>query len=116
MERMEEMIVSLFYDLLHLSDHSAGSLNQSQLHESISNLISEEILSLYELACELIMPDLRSIDWEKVIQGFQGSRFSVQFVDCWSMIIAVPEFKCLILWLVKYLPITITSSVYINQH
>ena len=67
MKKVKEMIVSLLHSLLHLSDHSAGPLNQSQLHEGIFNLTSEEILLLYKLACELVMPDFRSIDWEKII-------------------------------------------------
>ena len=62
MERVEEMIAFLLHGLLHLSDHSAGPLDQSQFHEGISNLTSEEILSLYKLACGLAMPDFRSID------------------------------------------------------
>ena len=115
MEGVKEMIVSLLHGLLHLSDHSAGPLDQSQLHEGISNLTPEEILSLYGLACGLAMPGLRSIDWEKVIQGFQSSRLVVQVVGSWSTI-AVPELECQVSWLVKNLPITITSPVCINQH
>ena len=115
MKKVEEMITSLLHSLLHLSDHSAGSLNQSQLHEGISNLMSEEILLLYRLACELAMPGLRSIDWEKVIQGFQSSRLVVQVVGSWPMI-AVPELECWVSWFVKNLSITITSLVCINQH
>ena len=116
MKGVKEMIAFFLHSLLHLSDHSAGSLNQSQFHEGISNLTPEKILSLYELTCGLAMPGFRSIDWEKVIWDFQGFRLSIQFIDHWSMIIAIPKFKCLISQLVKYLPITITSPVCINQH
>ena len=120
MEGVEEMIASLLHGLLYLSEDFAGPLDQSQLHEGISSLTPEEILSLYGLAgglaCEHRMPgqeEFRSIDWEKIISGFQRSRLNVQFVDCRPRAIAVPD---LVSRLVKYLPITITSPVCINQH
>ena len=120
MKEVKEMIASLLHSLLHFSDHSADSLNQFQLHENISDHMPEEILSLYGLACGLAcehrMPgqeEFRSIDWEKIVRGFQGSRLSVQVVDRRPTVIAVPD---LVSRLVKYLPITITSPVCINQH
>ena len=62
MEEVKEMIVFLLHSLLHLSDHSADPLDQSQFHEGIFNLTSEEILLLYRFVCGFAMPGFRSID------------------------------------------------------
>ena len=117
MKGVEEMIASFLHNLLHLSDHSAGPLNQSQLHEGISSLTLKEILSLYELAYGLAykQEEFRSIDWEKIISGFQRFKLVIQIVDSQPMI-AVSELECWISQLVKNLSITITSPVCINQH
>ena len=72
MKRVEEMIISLLHSLLYLSEDFADSLNQSQLHRGISSLTSENVLSLYRLACELTsdQEEFRSINSEKIISSF----------------------------------------------
>ena len=66
MKEMKEMIVSFLHSLLYLSEDFAGPLDQSQLHEGISSLTPEDILSLYKLACGLAcepgQEEFRSID------------------------------------------------------
>ena len=67
MKGMKEIIISFFHGLLYLSEDFADSLNQSQLHKGISSLISEDILSLYEFACELAsnQEEFRLIDLKR---------------------------------------------------